>query len=133
MNRFILQGFISAVKYLPDSCLVFVDQFEKGYRKANGESVPDQYLTWCVVFNDYFKNYIAKHFNNGMLVNIVATMKPYALDHGKQVEGYSCLGKTIDLASYPRATVKQELRMMRESQEASDEAPDVDTFYEPDF
>jgi len=133
MNRIIIQGFINTIKYLPDSCIVYLDQFKKGYRKPNGEIVDDKYLSWKIIFKEYFKNYISKHFSNGMLVEIDAEMLPYAVENGKMTAGYSCMGKTIDMASFPRASVKQEIRMIKESQERSDEQPDMDAFNEPDF
>ena len=44
MNRFIVQGFINTIKYLPDACVVHIDDFKKGYKKPNGEIVDDKYF-----------------------------------------------------------------------------------------
>lgn len=133
MNRFILQGFVNTIKYQPDCVFVFVDEYRKGYTKTNGERVDDKYLTWKVIFKPTFKAYIAKFFNNGMLVNIDAEMYPYAIEHERQVDGYSCIGLAINMASYPRASVKQEMKMIKESQEASEERPNIDEFMKEDF
>ena len=133
MNRFIVQGFINTIKYLPDACVVYIDDFKKGYKKTNGEIVDDKYISWKIIFKGYFKKYISEHFSNGMLVEIDADMYPYAIHNGKIIEGYSCLGKTIDIASYPRSSVKQEIRMIKESQQTSSGIPDLDTYNSPDF
>lgn len=133
MNRFILQGFINTIKYLPDACLVYVDDFESGYKRPNGEKVEDKYMTWKVIFSNGMKSFISKYFGNGLLVDIVAKMKPFEIEHDKMINGYSCLGLSIQRASYPKATVKKELRMMKESQEMSDEKPNIEAYNEPDF
>lgn len=133
MNRFIVQGFINTIKYLPDACVVYIDDFKKGYKKPNGEIVDDKYFSWKVIFKGYFKKYINEHFSNGMLVEIDAEMYPYAIQNGKLIEGYSCLGKSIDISSYPRASVKQEKRMIKDSQLHGSEIPDLDGHNKPDF
>lgn len=133
MNRFIVQGFINTIKYLPDACVVYIDDFKKGYKKKNGEVVDDKYFSWKIIFKGYFKKYINDHFSNGMLVEIDAEMYPYAIQNGKLIDGYSCLGKSIDMSSYPRASVKQEIRMIKESQQTSSGIPDLDTYNSPDF
>lgn len=133
MNRFIVQGFINTIKYLPDACVVYIDDFKKGYKKPNGEIVDDKYFSWKIIFKGYFKKYINEHFSNGMLVEIDAEMYPYAIQNGKLIEGYSCLGKSIDISSYPRASVKQEQRIMRETQANATEMPNIEDFNRPDF
>ena len=133
MNRFIVQGFINTIKYLPDACVVHIDDFKKGYKKSNGEIVDDKYLSWKIIFKGYFKKYISEHFSNGMLVEIDAEMYPYAIQNGKLIEGYSCLGKSIDISSYPRASVKQEAKMIKDSQMHASETPDLEGFNAPDF
>lgn len=133
MNRFIVQGFINTIKYLPDACVVYIDDFKKGYKKPNGEIVDDKYFSWKIIFKGYFKKYINEHFSNGMLVEIDAEMYPYAIQNGKLIEGYSCLGKSIDISSYPRSSIKQEQRIMRETQANADEMPNIEDFNRPDF
>ena len=68
-----------------------------------------------------------------MLVEIDAEMYPYAIQNGKLIEGYSCLGKSIDISSYPRASVKQESKMIKDSQMHACETPDLEGFNSPDF
>lgn len=133
MNRFIVQGFINTIKYLPDACVVHIDDFKKGYKKPNGEIVDDKCFSWKIIFKGYFKKYINEHFSNGMLVEIDAEMYPYAIQNGKLIEGYSCLGKSIDISSYPRASAKQEIKMIKESQENDDARPNIDAYQSPDF
>lgn len=133
MNRFVVQGFLNTIKYLPDACIVYVDDFKKGFKKPNGEIVDDKYFSWKIIFKGYFKKYINEHFSNGMLVEIDAEMYPYAIQNGKLVDGYSCLGKSIDISSYPRSGVKQEMKMIKESQENSTDIPNLQEFNAPDF
>lgn len=133
MASFEVIGFINVVKYLPDSVLLYVDEYKKGYKKSDGTFVPDKYLSWKVIYKAYFKKFISEHFSKGMLVKVKGDVVPYAIEHGKPVDGYSVIGETINLFSYPRSTVKQELRMIKESQEASDEQPNIEDFNAPDF
>ena len=133
MNRLILQGTISAVKYLESSCVVYVDEYRKGYKKSNGDTVSEKNFQWKVVFKPYFKGYISKHFGEGMVVEIDAEMLPYAISNGNIIEGYSCLGKSIDISSYPKSGAKQELRMIKDSQENGIGRPDLESYQEPDF
>lgn len=133
MNRFILQGFINTIKYLPDSCLVFIDEYESGYKRPNGEVVDDKYMSWKVIFPNGMKSFITKYFGNGMLVDIVAKMKPYEIEQEKIIEGYSCLGMSIQRASYPKSAIKREIKMIKDSQSNADETPDLESFITPDF
>lgn len=133
MAKFLVQGYIRSVRFLDDACLVFIDEFKKGFKRNNGTFVDDKYLQWKVVFKGYFKSYISKHFSNGMLVDIYAEVLPYAIEHDNIVEGYSCIGKTIDIASYPRSSAKHEIKIQKESQIHSDDAPDLDGYYSPDW
>ena len=133
MNRFILEGFIGNVQYLPDSCILTINEYEQGYTKGNGEYVDDKFITWKVIFKGSMKAYISKFFKNGMLVDIDAKMLPYAVSRGEAVDGYSCNGIAINMASYPRQSARQEMKMMRESQQMTDEAPDLEEFNKPDF
>ena len=133
MAKFLVQGYIRSVRYLQDACLVFVDEFKQGFKRGNGEVVDDKYIQWKIVFKGYFKNYINKHFSDGRLVDIYAEVLPYAIEHDEIVDGYSCIGKTIDRSSYPRSGAKQEIRMVKESQLHSNAQPDLDRYNEPDF
>ena len=81
MADFTVTGFINTVKYLPDAALVFIDEFKRGYKKADGETVDDKYLSWKCVFKPYFKKYINEHFSNGMLVQVKGEILPYAIQN----------------------------------------------------
>lgn len=134
MNRFILEGTINAIKYLNDSVLVFVDEVEKGYQKNDGTRVDDTMYTWKVIFKaNPFKQYITKFFNEGSLVEIDAKMRPYAMENGQPVEGYSCIGISINRGSYARAAFRKEKKLISESQDASIEKPNLEEYNKPDF
>lgn len=128
-------GFIDNIKYLPNNggCFVFVSEFKRGYRKANGDVVDDKYLSWKVIFKPGLVAYINNHFSNGMLVEIKGDAYPYAKDKDAIVQGYSVIGQTINLFSFPRNGVKQEQRMIKESQLHATEIPDLDAHNQPDF
>lgn len=133
MASFECVGFIRSVKYLPESVIVFIDEFKKGYKKADGTVVEDRYLTFKTVCGKYFKKYISEHFSNGMLVQVKGDVYPYAVEQGKMLDGYSVIGQAINLFSYPRASVRQEQKMIRESQASSMGTPDLEAYSEPDF
>lgn len=135
MADFTVLGHISTIKYLPESILIYVDEYKKGYRKADGEVVDDKVLSWRCIFsgNASKRNYITKYFSRGSLVQVKGEIVPYAIEHGKLVDGFSVYVQTINLAAYPRQTIKQERKMIAESQLASDESPDLAAYNEPDF
>ena len=133
MADYTVTGFINTVKYLPNAALVFIDEFKRGYKKTNGETVEDKYLSWKCVFKPYFKKFINEHFSNGMLVQVKGEILPYAIQHQNIVDGYSVLGQTINLASFPRASVKQENKMIKESQMHDSATPNLEDYNKPDF
>lgn len=126
-------GFVNTIKYLPDAVLVFVDEFRKGFKKPNGDIVDDKYLSWKIIFKNGLRNYINKFFSDGMLVTVKGEVYPYAIERETLVDGYSFIGQTLNIASYPRSSVKREHRMMKESQLHSNGTPDLDAYNEPDF
>ena len=133
MADFTVIGYINNIKYLQDSCFVFLDEFRKGFRKKDGTIVDDKYLSWKCIFKPYFKKYINEQFNQGMLVQVKGEIMPYAIEKEHLVDGYSVIGQTINVASYPRASVKQEAKMIKDSQMHASETPDLDDFNAPDF
>lgn len=129
-------GFIRQVKYLQDSCLVFIDEYKSGYKRSNGEVVDEKFLSWRCIFSGYFKNFISKHFGNGMLVQVKGEALPYAIEHDKAIDGYSVMGQTINRASYPKSGARAEMRMVKESEafmESREEKPDLDGYNQEDF
>lgn len=128
-------GFIDNIKYLPNNggCFVFVSEFKKGFRKANGDIVDDKYLSWKVIFKQGLVKYINNHFSNGMLVEIKGDVLPYAIEKDTIVQGYSVIGQTMNLFSFPRSSVKQEQRMIKESQLHASEIPNLEAHNLPDF
>lgn len=126
-------GFVNTIKYIPDAVLVFIEEFRKGYKKPNGDVVDDKYLSWKVIFKNGQRNYINKFFNDGMFVTVKGEAFPYAIEKDTLVDGYSFVGQTINIASYPRWAVKQERKMVKESLLHSSGTPDLDAYNEPDF
>ena len=134
MNRFILSGVIKTIKYLPDSVLVFVDDMEKGYVKSDGIRIDDIIYTWKVIFSaNQFKNFIEKFFSDGMRVDIDAKMRPYATKEDAIVDGYSCIGLSIQRGCVSRASYAQEMRTIKECQTGNSERPNLEEFNKPDF
>lgn len=135
MASIYLVGVIDSVKYLPNNggCFVFVSEYKRGYRKSDGTRVDDKYLSWKVIFKQGLVKYINSHFSNGMVVEVKGEALPYAIDHDNIVDGYSIIGQTLNLFSVPRTQLRQEQRMIKESLSASKEAPDIESYNQPDF
>jgi hypothetical protein len=133
MAAFSVIGFIDAVKILPDSCILFLSEYKKGYKRSDGTVVEDKYHSWKVIFKGYFIKYLTTHFNKGMLVEVKGDIVPYAIEHGQITEGYSIIGQTCNMYSYPRYAVKQENKMIKESMDGTYEQPDLESFNQPDF
>ena len=133
MAAFSVIGFVESIKLIDGACLLFLSEYKKGFRKKTGELVDDKYISWRIIFKDYFKKYLIDHFGKGMLVEVKGEVFPYAIEHGEMQDGISVLGQTCNAFSYPRASVKQELKMIKESQEASTEKPNLDDFKQDDF
>lgn len=133
MASFSVIGFVEGVRVLPDSCILFLSEYKKGYRKSDGTIVDDKYVSWKIIYKGYFIKYITSHFNKGMLVEVKGEVLPYAIEHGQAVEGISVIGQTCNMYSYPRYDVKIERKMVKESQLASSEHPNLDAYNQPDF
>lgn len=126
-------GFVDAVKVLPDACILFLSEYKKGYKKTDGTIVDDKYHSWKIIFKGYFIKYLTTHFNKGMLVEVKGDIVPYAIEHGQITDGYSIIGQTCNLFSYPRYSVKQEQKMIKDSMANADALPDLESFNSPDF
>lgn len=133
MASFSVIGFVEGVRVLPDSCILFLSEYKKGYKKVDGTIVDDKYVSWKIIFKGYFIKYITSHFGKGMLVEVKGEVLPYAIEHGQAVEGVSVIGQTCNMYSYPRYNVKLEKKMIKESQLASDEHPNLEAYNQPDF
>ncbi len=133
MASFQLVGFISKIVYKNGFCLVMVDEFKRGFKRKDGTTVDDKYLSWKCIFKQGLVKYISEHFGNGMLVEVKGEVLPYAKEHENIVDGYSVIGQCINMASYPRSSVKQEQRIMRETQANATEMPNIEDFNRPDF
>ena len=133
MASFYVVGFFESVKVLPDSCILFLSEYKKGYRKSDGTIVDDKYVSWKIIYKGYFIKYITSHFSKGMLVEVKGEVLPYAIEHGQAVEGVSVIGQTCNVYSYPRYSAKIEKKMIKDSQLASDEKPDLESYMQSDF
>ena len=129
-------GFIRQVKYLQDSCLVFIDEYKNGYKRSSDGGVVDgKILSWTCIFKSYFKKYVSEHFGNGMLVQVKGEVLRYAVEHGESVNGYTVMGQTLNMASYPRSGAKAEMRRVKDGLSNANDVgkPDLDTYKEEDF
>lgn len=135
MANFTLIGLIDGMKFLPSGggCMLFLSEFKKGYKRSDGVLVDDKYLSWRCLFKQGMCDYISKHFSRGMLVEVKGEVYPYAVSHGEFVDGYSVLGQTLNVYSYPRRLLRTEQKMMKESQRGISDLPDLDGFNAPDF
>lgn len=133
MASFEVTGFINTVKYLPDSCILTVDEFRKGYKLNNGTLIDDRYLSWRCIFKPYFKKFISGNFKAGQLVQVKGEISPFVVSQGETKEGYTIWGQTINLASYPKRTPKQESKMIAESQKNTEAEPNPEDYFESDF
>ena len=133
MASFSVIGFVDAIKILPDSCLLFVSEYKKGYKKSDGTIVDDKYYSWKIIFKGYFIKYLTSHFGRGMLVEVKGEVVPYSVDHGQLIDGYSVIGQTCNIFSYPRSDVKLERKIIKESQANSTELPNLEEHNLPDF
>lgn len=134
MADVILCGHIVGIRYTETSAIVSLTERKQGYKKKDGTIVDDELLTYLVYFKAYFRNYISSHFNKGALVKIYATLLPYMKDHdGKTIDGFTLIGKTIDLAPYPSNTLRMEHKMIKDSLLHSVGTPNVDSYMQDDF
>lgn len=133
MAAFSVIGTIESIKYLQDSCLLFVTEYKKGYKKSDGEYIDDKYIQWKVIFKSYFKKYLTTNFNTGMLVEVKGEVLPYSIENGNVVEGVSVIGQTCNLFAYPKRAIKLEKKIITESLDASIEKPNLEAFQEEDF
>jgi len=134
MASFTLCGHIEAIRYTENSVIVTVSEVRNGYKDGSGRIVDNEILMWRVLFPKGMQSYISKFFSKGILVDVYGIPKPYAKDReGNLVDGYTILGKNIDRAAYQRTSTKMERKLIKESQMASDEQPDLDAYNQPDF
>lgn len=126
-------SFVSSIKYLPESVIVYLNEFHAGYTRNDGVKVDDKYLMFKTIWKPYFKKYINEHFSEGMLVHVKGDMLPYEVRGGDFIDGYTIIGEHITRASFPRYDIKKEQKMIKESQGHSMGTPNVEEFNKPDF
>ena len=133
MADFHVIGYINAIKYLPDGCLVFIDEIKAGFKRKDGTSVDDKILQWKCIFNAYFKKFINEHFSENMLVQIKGEITPFAVSHDEIIDGYSVLGQCINRASYPKLSTRREVKQIKDSIMHDIGTPNVDEYMRQDF
>lgn len=135
MASFSVIGFISTIRYLANSVLIYIDEFKNGYKQKNGTRVEDRFYTWKIIYPSNFKKYVAEHFAKNMLVEAKGDILPYVYEKGEEDLGYSIKGQCLNIYSYPRLGAKTEMKMVKESQlhSMTDENPDIDGFMQEDF
>lgn len=128
-------GVIDRIQYIPNNnCgVISVTETKHGYKRKDGEYVNDKYYTWRCYFKAGQYNYINTHFNNGMCVQVKGQILPRSNDQGIEDEWYSVLIDSINLFSLPRLYGRKEDKMIKESQMATKETPNLAAFNEPDF
>lgn len=134
MANITIIGTIERMHYLPNSVIVTINEYKRGYKeKKSGKVVDDRIYTWKTIWKPYFKNFFNTQFNDGMVVEVKGDVIPYAIEHNEIVDGYSIIGQTMNLFSMPKLGLKQEKKMMKESQLTNTEVPDLDEYNTPDF
>jgi len=124
-------GYIEGIRYTDNSVLVIGSERRSGYKRNDGVYVDEELLTFVFVFKEYFKKYISEHFSSGMLVKIKGFMLPYTKEG--DVGGYTLIGQTIDLGSYPSNKARQEQKRIKESMRRMEGTPDVESYMQSDF
>ena len=66
-------------------------------------------------------------------VKVKGEVFPYAIEHGEIKDGVSFIGETCNLYSFPRYNVKQENKMIKESQMHDTATPNLEDYNKPDF
>lgn len=127
-------GHIDGVKFSDNAVFVIASEKLVGYKKKDGTIVNPEVCTYTFIFKPYFRKYIAEHFSSGMLVKIKGTMLPYAKDHqGNNIDGFTLLGQTIDIAAYQTSTAKIERKRMYDSKKVDMGMPNVEEYQQDDF
>lgn len=127
-------GQINGIRYTDTSVIVTASEKKSGYKKKDGTIVNDEIHTYKFVFKPYFKTYIANHFSERMLVKIKGFLLPYEKDiNGNNVNGFTIIGQTIDMASYQSSRAMDEIKIIKESQSHDNETPNLREYQEADF
>lgn len=136
MAKIIVSGIIEGIRYTTTCVNVMVGERRRGYTKPDGSIVPDDLLLWKCVFPVSQRGFISKFFSKGDFVDIYGIVLPYARNHNDDIaEGYSILGKNMEMATYQKKFVENERRLVRDSQSLAFEGtkPDVGRYMEEDF
>ena len=128
-----LYGHIDGIRYKEKSIFVTISEYRCGFTRRDGERVPDELLTFRVVFLANSRKYISTYFSAGNLVRVYGSLLPYVKKQdGGFAEGYTILGKYMELATYPKRSAGMERKLLKESVERPCGVPDVDSYLEED-
>ena len=135
MASILIIGVISSIQYLPNQggCVMLLSEFRRGYKRKDGVRVEDKIDQWKVIFRPSLTKFVSDHFSNGMTVEVKGDARPFAIEHDKAIEGYSILGQTVNMFSYPKPAERLERRAIQESQQTSFGKPDISAMKEEDF
>lgn len=132
MASILVTGTIDAIHFRESSVIVIVLEPRVGWKRNDGSFVEPTTLEWRCIFKDGSKNYINNHFGKGNYVTIRGDIVPYVVDNGKLEEGFTILGKTIDMTAYPR-NVRRERQMQKDSQLHASGVPNLEAYSINDF
>lgn len=135
MAAILIVGVISNIQYLPNhgGCVMILSEFRRGYKRKDGVRVEDKIDQWKVIFRPSLTKFVSDHFSSGMTVEVKGDARPFAIEHEKAIDGYSVLGQTVTLFSYPKPAERFERRAIQESQQTSCGIPDLSSLKENDF
>ena len=129
-----LYGHIEGIRYKEKSIFVTVSEYRCGFVRRDGERVPEELLTFVVVFLASSRKYISSYFKVGSLVKVRGSLLPYVRKRdGTLVEGCTISGQLIELATYPKRSALVEKSAVRDSEEHPCGVPSVDSYLEDDF
>lgn len=129
-----LYGHIEGIRYKEKSIFVTVSEYRCGFVRRDGERVPEELLTFVVVFLASSRKYISSYFKVGSLVKVRGSLLPYVKKRdGTLAEGCTILGQLIELATYPKRSALVEKSAVRDSGEHPCGVPSVDSYLEDDF
>lgn len=129
-----LYGHIEGIRYKEKSVVVTISEYRCGFVRRDGERVPEELLSFPVVFLAHSRKYISTYFHAGCLVKVRGTLLPYVKKRdGTMGEGFTILGQLLELAAYPKRGVGLERKLLRAGVEHPCGEPDVEGFMDSDF
>lgn len=132
MASVLVTGTIDSIRYHENSVVIIVLEPRMGWKRSDGSFVEPTILEWRCIFKDGSKNYINDHFGKGNYVTIRGDIVPYVVNKGKIEDGFTILGKTIDMTAYPR-NARRERQMQKDSMLHASGVPNLEEYNTNDF